>query len=327
MSRVTSLTNMPEQQLNRWIKRIALLFVVVLIAFVALYAFDRWRPPAAPIMDRETAALEEAVRTDPADVASRGRLAEIYLAAKRFDDAIAQYSEILRTGKADEAAYAGRGLAYQLKGELDAAAADFSKVIEIGQGGEMANLDPMLQTAHYGLGAIALAEDRPEDAIDSLLAAFAINRTDADTMNLLGAAYVRAGQPQEAIEPLRAAILFVPSGWAEPYRMLAEAYAAIGDAEQAEWASAMAQGQDGDVPGAVARLEAIADGKAAIDTRVGLGLLAEVSGDNTTARDWYGKALELDAENRAAKFGLGRVSEPTGDHPSLVPAPSAEGGN
>ena len=45
MSRVTSLTNMPEEQLNRWIKRIALLFVVVLIAFVAFYVIDRFRMP------------------------------------------------------------------------------------------------------------------------------------------------------------------------------------------------------------------------------------------------------------------------------------------
>lgn len=327
MSRVTSLTNMPEAQLNRWIKRIGLLFVVVLVAFVAFYAVDRFRPAATPIIDRELLALEEAVRTDPADIASRGRLADLYVAAQRYDDAIAQYSEVLRTGKADEAAYAGRGVTYQLKGELDAAAADFTKVIEIGLGGEMANVDPMLQTAYYGLGAIALAQDRADDAIDSLLKALAINRGDADTMNLLGAAYVKAGQAEKAVEPLRRAILFVPSGWPDPYRSLADAYAATGETEQAEWAAAMAQGQAGDVPGAVARLEVIADGKAALDARIGLGLLAETSGDNAAAGDWYRKALELDAENQAAQFGLGRITDPTEGHASLMPVPSAEGGN
>ena len=65
MSRVTSLTNMPEQQLNRWIKRIALLFVVVLVAFVAFYAVDRFRAPAPPIVDASSPILEEAVADGP----------------------------------------------------------------------------------------------------------------------------------------------------------------------------------------------------------------------------------------------------------------------
>ena len=83
MSRVTSLTSMPEAQLNRWIKRIGLLLIVGIVAFVAFYAVDRFRAPTAPIIDREMAAMEEAVRADPADIASRGRLADLYLAAKR----------------------------------------------------------------------------------------------------------------------------------------------------------------------------------------------------------------------------------------------------
>ncbi|HEY5434144.1 MAG TPA: tetratricopeptide repeat protein, partial [Candidatus Limnocylindrales bacterium] len=121
MSRVTSLTSMPEAQLNRWIKRIGLLLIIGIVAFVAFYAVDRFRAPAAPIIDRETAALEEAVRADPADVAARGRLADVYMAAKRYDDAIAQYSAVLQTGKADEMAYVSRGRALELKGDLAAA--------------------------------------------------------------------------------------------------------------------------------------------------------------------------------------------------------------
>ena len=212
-------------------------------------------------------------------------------------------------------------------GDLDAAAADFAKVVEVAQGAEMANVDPMLQTAHYGLGAIALQQDRAEDAVDELLKALAIIRTDADTMNLLGAAYVKAGTPEKALEPLRQAILFVPNGWADPYQTLADAYTAMGEPEEAEWAAAMTAGQSGDRAGAVQRLEAIADGKAGLDARIGLGLLAEVSGDSATAADWYQKALALDAENKAAKLGLSRVSGSADGHPEVVPSPSAEGSN
>jgi tetratricopeptide (TPR) repeat protein len=327
MSRVTSLTSMPEAQLNRWIKRIGLLLIVGIVAFVAFYAVDRFRAPTAPIVDRETAALEEAVRADPTDVASRGRLADLYVAAKRYDDAIAQYTEIIKTGKQDEAAYISRGRALELKGDLNGAAADYTKVVELAAPGEMANVDPMLESANYGLGSIALQQDRADDAIGYLLKALAIQRTDADAMNLLGAAYVKAGQPEKAVEPLRRAIEFVPIGWAEPYQTLADAYTATGATELAEWAGAMAAANNGDATGAVARLEAITDGKAGLDARIGLGLLAEMNGDAATAEGWYRKALELDAQSTSAKLGLGRVTGTTEGHPSIAPSPSASGSN
>ncbi len=323
MSRVTSLTSMPEAQLNRWIRRIGLLLIIGIVAFVAFYAVDRFRAPAAPLIDREMAAMEEAVRADPTDIASRGRLADLYLAANRYDDAIAQYTEIIKTGKQDEAGYTSRGRAYELKGDLTAAAADYNKVIEIGAPGEMANVDPMMEIAYYGLGAIALKQDRPDEAVTQLLKALAIKRTDADAMNLLGAAYVKAGTPDKAVEPLRKAIEFVPIGWADPYQTLADAYKASGDAALAEWAGAMAAANTGDVAGAVTRLTAIVDGPAGLDARVGLGLLAEMRADATTAEQWYRKALELDPESTSAKLGLGRVTGTTGGHPSIAPSPSS----
>ena len=186
---------------------------------------------------------------------------------------------------------------------------------------------PGSQLAYYGLGEVALGQDKPEEAIEHLLKALSIKRTDADAMNLLGAAYVAADQPEKAFQPLRRAIEFVPIGWAEPYQALADAYTASGDVAEAEWAAAMAVAQSGDVAGAVTRLEAIADGDAALDARVGLGLLAEMGGDNASAAAWYGKALEIDAESESAQLGLSRVSDGTQGHPSIAPSPSAEGSN
>ncbi|HEU0245316.1 MAG TPA: tetratricopeptide repeat protein, partial [Candidatus Limnocylindrales bacterium] len=228
MFRVTSLANMPEQQLNRWIKRVALLVFVVFIAFVAFYAADRFRMPAPTIAERELATLEQAVRDDPADIASRGQLADLYLASERYDDAIAQYTEILATGKQDKAALVSRARALELKGDLPAAATDYGKVVEMAKSGEMANVDPVLELSYYGLGSIALTQGKSQEAIEHLLAALAIKRTDADAMNLLGAAYVQAGQAEKAIEPLRQAVEFVPFGWDEPYQHLSDAYKATG---------------------------------------------------------------------------------------------------
>ncbi len=81
--------------------------MVVLVAFVAFYAVDRFRAPAASMADREVAALEEAVRADPANVVARGQLADIYVAKARYDEAIAHYTQIIDTGEEQRPAYLG----------------------------------------------------------------------------------------------------------------------------------------------------------------------------------------------------------------------------
>jgi tetratricopeptide (TPR) repeat protein len=319
MFRVTSLTEMSDAQLSRWIKRLALLLLAGTVAFAAFYAIDRWRPPAAPIVDREMAALEEAVRADPSDISARGRLADVYMGAERYQDAITQYTQIIETGKADKQGYASRARAYLVTGELDAAAADYTKVVELTKDTEMANVDPALEAAYYGLGSIALQQDRPLDAIDNLNKALAINRTDADAMDLLGSAYLKAGQPDKAVEALTSAVSFVPIGWSEPYRTLADAYLAAGQPALAEWATAMADLADGKPADAEARLRTLLVGDAAVQANVGLGLVMEVKGDPSSAADWYARALALDADNVSAKLGLSRTGAPAASAPASSP--------
>ncbi|MEO5965039.1 MAG: tetratricopeptide repeat protein [Candidatus Limnocylindrales bacterium] len=311
---------MPEQQLNRWIKRIALLFFVVLVVFVALYAADRFRMPAPAIADQRSATLEEAVRKDPADFAVRGQLADVYLAEARYPEAIAQYTAIIDAKKDLEAAYASRGRAYELSNQLDAAKADYTQVVGIARDGEMAKVDPTLELAYYGLGSIALQENKPQAAVDQLLLALAIQRTDADAMNLLGAAYLALDKPKDAVDPLRKAVEFVPVGWADPYVTLAKAYTKAGQADEATWASALAALATGDIATAEASLTNITNGDAKIDAYVGLGLVAETRSDSATAADWYRKALALDSTNQLASFGLGRTAAPATAAPSVAPS-------
>ncbi len=158
MFRVTSLAKMDDRQLNRWIRRLVLLLFVGTIAFAAFYTFDRWRPATTPIVDQRLAALEQAVRDTPDDVASRGQLADTYVAKGRFDDAIVQYDMIIEAGKDVELATYGRAGAYMGLDRLDDAARDYQAVVDIAKDGEMANADPMLEAAYYSLGSIAMQE-------------------------------------------------------------------------------------------------------------------------------------------------------------------------
>lgn len=331
MYRVSSLTSVPDRVLDRWIRRLVVLVAVVAVAFVGIYVADRWRPASAPIVDQRMAALEEAVRADPNDVSARGQLADLYAVKGRHEEAIAQYGAILETGKADMLAHLSRARVLQQTGALDAAAADFAAVVELLVDSEMANVDPNLEAAYYGLGAIALEQDRAADAVGYLEKALAIERSDADALNLIGRAYVATGRPDDAITALRRAIDFVPIGWSEPYQALAAAYTDAGDTDLAAWASAMVAMQTGDLSGAETSLTALLDGPAAVDARIGLGLVAETRGDTAGAATQYAEALALDPDNVAAQMGAARVRPPEAVPSAAplpdLPAPGTEGGD
>ncbi len=186
----------------------------------------------------------------------------------------------------------------------------------------MANVDQMLQVAYYGLGNIALQHGKPDEAIKQLMKALVIKRTDADAMNLLGAAYVKAGRAKEAIDPLREAVLFVPTGWADPYTTLAAAYTALKQPDEAEWAGAMAALAKAATPRRPRRgSRRSRPAPAAVDASIGLGLIAETTGDTAAAADWYRKAIAIEPKNESALLGLSRVTDGAGAaHPTAQPS-------
>jgi len=308
MFRVTSLTAMPEQQLNRWIKRIALLFVVVLIAFVAFYVFDRYNPLApAPMVDRQIAAAEQQVQNAPQDIAARGALADLYVSAKRYADAVTQYDAILATGKGEELARIGRARAYEALGNTEGAIADWQRVVEIAKGGEMAAVDPKLALAYYRLGQLSIAKGDVQGGIDDLKLSLSISKTDADTLYALGTAYTTLGQSDKAIDAFKRATAFVPVGWAEPYQGLATAYGQKGDTAMATWAGAMASLANKDTATAETQLKTLLGGPADLDASMGLGLAAETRGEGQDAIPYYQHVLDVDPTNQAAMLAMSRV--------------------
>ena len=330
MMRVTSLANLSDRQLDRLIRRVGLLALVILIGFVAFYVFDRYRLPQAPIVDREVASLESAVQANPADIASRGRLADLYVAKGRYADAIAQYDQILKANQDTVQAHFGRGEALRLSGQLDAAAKDYQAVVDALKGTDAGTVNKTLEASYLGLGTISVKQGHPDQAIGQLQSALAISRSDADALNLLGSAYVQVGDTTKAIDSLNKAIAFVPYGWADPYATLAAAYTKAGDPAHAEWAGAMADLSNGNGTSAETRLKALASGPAALDAEIGLGVLYETRGDTASAGQWYTKALALDPSNAAAKLGLTRVSPVASGSvhagvsmPPTTPAPAA----
>jgi tetratricopeptide (TPR) repeat protein len=325
MFRVTSLASLDDRQLNKWIKRLALILAAGTVLFVGFYFLDRWRPAATPIVDRRLSALEQQVRDKPDDITSRGLLADTYVAKGRFEDAIVQYNAILETGKETELATYGRAGAYMGLEQWGLAATDYLAVVEIAKDGEMANVDPILEASYYSLGSIAMKQAKPAEAIPYLEKALAIKRSDADALYLIGTAFVATGETEKALTALRGSVAFVPIGWSEPYTAMAEAFTAAGKPAMAEWAGAMADLAAGNPDLAEPRLLAITDGEAAVDVAIGLGLLYESKGNTASAAEWYAKALAKSPDNTAARLGLSRVG-PTGTALPALPTPGAPAG-
>lgn len=299
---------------------LVLLIGIPLIALI--YVQDQYRPAGPALIDREIQAAEDAVKADPNLLTARLALAQLYTKSGRLADAVKQYDQILIVSPDAGSALLGRATANVALEALDAAAVDFQKVVDLARGGEMAGADRQLESAYYGLGVIALRQDRPEDAVVHLADAVSINRTDADALLLLGTALLEAGDPERAVTATEKAIALVPLGWCEPYAQVASAYTALGDTAGAGYGTAMVAFCEGRTDEARAALAGLTTGAHAVEALVGLGLIAETESDLAGALDAYTKAVALEPDDFAATTGLARAGGTPPASPSSAPSAS-----
>lgn len=298
----------PEDRiLNRAIKIMALVLVIGIPTIAAVYWMDRHVDPVPALADRAVSAAEEAVRTNPTDVAARNHLAAAYVSAKRYADGIAQFGQILATDPANRPALLGRGLAYVATEKYDPAAADFQALIDGAKGGEFAATDPQLQQAYYELGVIALAQDRPADAIAPLEAALKIDGADADSLYQYGLALVGTGDAAKGVKAIAQAVMFVPTGWCDPYAGLVKGYTALSDATGISYATGMVAFCAGCLDEASTTLGTLTTGPMRTQALLGLALVAGQHGDLTAAAGFYNQVLADDPSNVSAQIGLGQL--------------------
>lgn len=320
------LTAPSDRTTKRLIFGSILVLAIGIPLIVVLYLFDQYHTPGPSLVDRDIKVAEDAVTRNPNLLTARLALAEEYAKSGRLADAVAQYDQILTAEPDAGSALLGRGSAEIALDRLDAAAADFGKVVAAAESGEMANVDPQLEAAYFSLGDIAIKQGRAEDAVIQLSKAIAIKRTDADALNLLGAALLQVGEPQRAVTATRQAIALVPIGWCDPYTQLETAYTALGDANGAAYAGGMVALCQARPDDAKAKLQALTTGTYAVDALVGLGLVAETQNDNAAAQDAYSKAVAVDPTNFGAVTGLGRVGGAEPSSPGASPSGGPTGG-
>ncbi len=315
--------------------RIAALTLVLGVIVVGVAYFVDQRSDAGPTLaDRRVAAADAAVKKDPNNAGLRLALALAMQADGRVDEALDQFTQVIAVQADNKVALNAKAGILVDRGDLAGAQPLYQKVVDVAKGGEFAGMDTELEQAYYGLATIAMKQSRPSDAVTSLEAAVKIGGTDADAWYLLGQAQLAAGSPDKAVSAEQNAVAFVPLGWGDPYKVMADAYTAQGKPELAEYANAMVDVTASRYEQARQRLTALTGGPAALQAFVGLGLLEEMQGDTQAAVDAYRRAVALDASNFTAKSGLARLTggaagseAPSGAPASASPAaPTATAG-
>ena len=281
--------------------------VIGALAFAGIYYKDQHVSAGPSLVERQIEGAEAAVKKTPNNIETRLQLAAAYLQDKRPDDALAQYDEILKADKGNRTVLLGRGRILFGKGDLAAAFTSYHKITDVASKGEFAGADPQAQEAHYYLGSIALKQNKPTIAITELQKALKIDATDSDSLYLTGVAQLKLGAPKLAVEAFKKALLFVPTGWCEPYTQLNLAYTKLGNAPQATYDGAMASFCLKKPAEAKRQLNTLITGPVKVDAMLGLGLFAEMETSNPEAISWYQKVLTVDRKNVNATSSLSRL--------------------
>jgi tetratricopeptide (TPR) repeat protein len=310
---------------SNWILRLGVLALAIgVAAFGAVYFQDQHVNAGPSMIDQQTSTAEAAVKKAPNDIGTRLQLAMVYQTGKRYDDALTQYDVILKAEKGNRTALLGSGAVLRAKGNLTAAAAAYQAITGANKTGEFAGADPQLQEAYFFLGSIAVTQGKNTQALTNLRAALKIEPTDSDALYLVGVVDLKDGAPQLAVDAFQQALMFVPTGWCQPWSQLALAQGKLSRAPQATYAGAMADFCNKKTAVAQTQLKTLLNGPEKVDALLGLGLIAETESSNAEAVSWYKKVLAVDRTNVAATSALSRLG--TGTTPSTTsPSPKAAG--
>ena len=317
-------TSVSEEKSSPLMRLGVLVLVIGVAAFGVIYYQDQHVSAGPSMIDRQTTAAEAAVTKTPNNINARLTLAADYQLNKRSSDALNQYNIILKAAKGNRFALLGQGSVLIAQGNLTAAAASYKQITAGNAKGEFAGADPQLQEAYYYLGSIAVKQGKAKEAIFELQAAIGIDSQDSDALYLMGLAQLKAGAPQLAIDAFNKALLFVPSGWCEPYGQLALAYTKQHNAPQATYNAGMLDFCHNKTADAKRQLMTLINGPQAVKAMLELALIAQTDSRNAEAITWYQKVLTVDRTNLAAIANLKQLG--TGPTPSKTsPPPKAAG--
>jgi tetratricopeptide (TPR) repeat protein len=296
------------------LQRIVILSGVVLVllagTFGAYYYYDRFYRPQPSTSEVDILQAEKDVNANPGSVEKRVILAEKYMFALKWSDALQQLALAQSAQPTDieqQLIWLDTGIAnYQLK-NYEAAISPLNNFIDIRKDEDMPGLDKQLQAAAYFLGDSYIQLEQYDKAVLPLEQGVTWSRTDSDVLYKLGVAYVHIGEDQRAIEVLIGATNFVPD-FLEAYQTMGLAYKNLKNEPMVVYTDGMAAYSSGEFDKALELLlKAEETTKESPYIYLGLGWTYESLGQLDNAENSFISALKLDPTNMSANSSLQRI--------------------
>ncbi|MBF0463906.1 MAG: tetratricopeptide repeat protein [Nitrospirae bacterium] len=172
----------------------------------------------------EISLWERNVKVEPLHPVPHINLGSCYFAAKRYDDAIAQFKQAIALTPNTAEAYNDLGLVYERKGLFNEALEKFKYAM---------SLDSSYASPVVNLGMMYMNRGMNEQALAEFKAALVINRSNPGAHINLGTLYAKMGQREKATEEFKRVTVTNPN-IVEPYVNLAALYAEQGLSALAE---------------------------------------------------------------------------------------------
>ncbi|MCJ7797482.1 MAG: tetratricopeptide repeat protein [Thermoleophilia bacterium] len=192
------------QGVPRWMAAAVLVLILAIVgvgALLVLRVFTEKDPLPVSAVERDIILYQDKVGKDPQDPQAHGSLAQAYLAAKRYPEALAEADRLIKLQPKNLGGFYLRGLTLRLSGDFDGALEAYDAVLA---------LVPTEAEAMYQKSLVMRAKGDLDGAQKSLEAAVAANPMASDFRVQLGAFYESKGHKEKAVEQYQAALRYVP---------------------------------------------------------------------------------------------------------------------
>jgi len=304
------MTTTPVVERDRWLSKgivaLAALIALILVALVGVlvksYLFDSSSNEA---QERAIQTLRGQIRENPDDPALRVSLADYYLKQQDWQNALTQAQEALRIDDTYLGGLFDQGMAYRGMRNYEAAVASFERMIELTKDNPNMQVDSRMAGVHYYLGDVYLRMGDAQKALEHGQAAWVINKTDADSIFLIGKAEAALGDDEAALDALETAVAFDPE-YTEVYVAMEDVARRLGNEHKVAYAAGMKDIFGGDVASGVKKLEQATsetwDDQTALSHALwGLGYGYEQLGRHDDAIAALSRSIEADPTNIVAQ--------------------------
>jgi tetratricopeptide (TPR) repeat protein len=197
-------------RLDLYIKLVAAVFVIIVVAFGAYYGYTRYLMGSQTYESVEMKKAKQAIIDNPQNSDARARLGVLYMQLGQNDNALFQFDQALKIAKDHQEALLYSGIVYMNRNQYDKALTFFDKLIKYYRNTALAKTNTFLEQAYYYGGVAHWKQKRLDKALEYITDALDIKASSADSLLIMGRIYLDKKDYDQAIVAFNKALEFDP---------------------------------------------------------------------------------------------------------------------